>query len=150
MVKQVNWVKILIIKDDSKRFLMYLLGGGWDKISNVTMDLAPWRRDVPIQSQPVSPPPITINQNQNQIHCHIYVSHLNNLEKLMRVSIIIIVFCMHHFVQCALQEIILWQQSRLRELLGLFQKVRRICLINLITNYDHVFLYFVCSFVNWL
>ena len=36
-----------------------LVSGGWGKISNVVIDFAPWRILVPIQSFPVSPPPMT-------------------------------------------------------------------------------------------
>jgi hypothetical protein len=38
---------------------LFSLVGGWGMISSCVTDAAPWRFDVPMQSEPVSPPPMT-------------------------------------------------------------------------------------------
>ena len=38
---------------------LFSFTGGWGMISNWVTDAAPWRLEVPTQSEPVSPPPIT-------------------------------------------------------------------------------------------
>src|SRR5262249_62002044 len=38
---------------------LFSFSGGCDRISSCVTETAPWRNDVPMQSEPVSPPPIT-------------------------------------------------------------------------------------------
>ena len=38
---------------------LFSFSGGIGMISSWVTDLAPWRNDVPMQSEPVSPPPMT-------------------------------------------------------------------------------------------